>query len=99
MVEESYELFGEGFRARVVAGSGAQRSLHCWRNGQMELEKHSSNAEPEDLRNGGYDEVVEFVRAIASGVPPRPSIEDILPSARICFAIAESVVGQTEAKQ
>jgi predicted dehydrogenase len=97
MVEESYELFGEGFRARVIAGSGAQRSLHCWHDGQMELEKHSSIAEPEDLRNGGYDEVVEFVRALKSGVPPRPSVEDILPSARICFAIAESVGRQTEA--
>jgi predicted dehydrogenase len=97
MVEESYELFGEGFRGRVVAGSGPQRSLQCWRGGQMELEKHSSSAEPEDLRNGGYEEVVEFVRALKSGVPPRPSIEDILPSARICFAIAESVARQTEA--
>jgi predicted dehydrogenase len=98
MVEESYELFGEGFRARVVAGSGPQRSLQCWRRGQMELEKHSSEAEPEDLRNGGYDEVVEFVRALKTGERPRPSVDDILPSARICFAIAESVARQTEAK-
>src|SRR6266404_5791591 len=66
-------------------------SLHCWRDGQTELEKHSSSLEPEDLRNGGYEEVVEFVRALQSGVPPRPSVADILPSVRICFAIAESV--------
>src|SRR6185295_14529476 len=37
MVEESYELFGEGFRARVIAGSGSQRSFECWRAGQLEL--------------------------------------------------------------
>jgi predicted dehydrogenase len=98
MVEESYELFGEGFRARVVAGSGPQRSLQCWRAGQLELEKHSSKAEPEDVRNGGYDEVVEFVRALKTGERPWPSVEDILPSARICFAIAESVARQKEAK-
>jgi predicted dehydrogenase len=97
MVEESYELFGEGFRARVVAGSGTQRSLHCWRGGQLELEKHSSRAEPEDLRNGSYEEVVEFVRALRSGSQPRPSIQDILPSALTCFAIAESVARQAEA--
>jgi myo-inositol 2-dehydrogenase / D-chiro-inositol 1-dehydrogenase len=97
MVEESYEMFGNGYRARVVAGSGQQRSLECWRAGKLELEKHSSNAEPEDLRNGAYDEVVEFVRALKSGSPPRPSVEDILPSAVICFAIAESVARQTEA--
>ena len=97
MVEESYELFGEGFRAQVVAGSGPQRSLQCWRDGRMELDKHSSKTEPEDLRNGGYYEVVEFVQALKRGERPSPTVQDILPSARICFAIAESVARQTEA--
>jgi len=98
MVEESYDLFGEGFRARVVAGSGVQRSLQAWRAGQVVLENHSSKTEPEDLRNGSFEEVVEFVRALKTGERPWPSVEDILPSARICFAIAESVARQTEAK-
>lgn len=98
MVEESYDLFGEGFRARVVAGSGVQRSLHAWRNGQLALEEYSPETEPEDLRNGAYEEVVEFVRALKTGEQPWPSVENILPSARICFAIADSVAGQTEAK-
>jgi len=91
MVEESYEFFGEGFRARVCAGSGPQRSIQCWRNGRLEIEKHSSEDEPEDLRNGAYNEVVEFVRALKTGTPPWPSVEEILPSARICFALAESI--------
>lgn len=99
MVEESYEMFGEGYRARVVAGSGTQRSLKCWRAGKLELEMHSSNAEPEDLRNGAYEEVVEFVQALRTGAQPRPSVEDILPSALICFNIAESVARQTKAKR
>jgi predicted dehydrogenase len=94
MVEESYELFGEGFRARVVAGSGVQRSVQGWRAGQVVLENHSSKNEPEDLRNGAYEEVVEFVRALRTSEHPWPSVEDILPSARICFAIAESVARQ-----
>ena len=97
MVEESYELFGEGFRARVTAGSGTQRSMECWRDGQKVLEENASDDEPEDLRNGGYQEVMEFVRALTSGTRPRPEIEDILPSARICFAIADSVAQQTGA--
>ena len=98
MVEESYDLFGEGFRARVVAGSGVQRSLQCWQDGQLNVEEHSSESESEDLRNGAYQEVVEFVRALKTGEPAWPTVEDILPSARICFAIAESVSRQTEAK-
>ena len=91
MLEESYDLFGEGFRARVVAGSGVQRSLQGWRNGQLAFEEYSPETEPEDLRNGAYEEVVEFVRALKTGERPWPTVEDILPSARICFAIAESV--------
>jgi predicted dehydrogenase len=98
MVEESYELFGEGFRARVVAGSGPQRSLQCWRTGQIEMEEYSAKTDPEDLRNGAYHEVVEFVQALNTGRRPWPSVEEILPSARICFAIAESVSRQTEAR-
>jgi predicted dehydrogenase len=98
MVEESYELYGEGFRARVVAGSGSQRSLECWRNGRLEIHEQSPDTEPEDLRNGSYEEVEEFVGALKVGKAPQPTVEDILPSARICFAISEEVRSQTDAK-
>jgi virulence factor len=97
MVEESYELFGERFRARVTAGSGIQRSLECWRDGEKVLKENASDDEPEDLRNGGYQEVMEFVRALTTGTRPRPEIQEILPSARICFAIADSVARHTTA--
>ena len=88
MVEESYELFGEGFRARVTAGSGTQRSLECWEDGRRVIVSHATEEDPEDLRNGAYQEVEEFVRALRTGTPPQPSIDDILPSARISFEIA-----------
>ena len=89
MVEESYELFAEGCRARVTAGSGTQRSLECWEDGKLVVEADAKEEEPEDLRNGSYQEVEEFVRALRTGKHPQPSIEDIVPSARISFAIAE----------
>jgi len=91
MVEESYELFGEGCRARVTAGSGTQRSLECWEAGERVVASHATEDEPEDLRNGAYEEVEEFVRALRTGSRPQPCIDDILPSARISFAIAERV--------
>ena len=91
MVEESYELFGEGCRARVMAGSGTQRSLECWEDGERVIVSHAKEEEPEDLRNGAYQEVEEFVRALQSGSRPQPTIDDILPSARISFAIADLV--------
>jgi predicted dehydrogenase len=90
VVEETYELFGEGVRAQVVCGSGSQRSLRCWRGGRLEIDETADDV-PEDVRNGGYDEVVEFVSALAEGRRPRPTIEDVLPSTRICFSIAEAL--------
>jgi predicted dehydrogenase len=92
MVEESYELFAEGCRARVTAGSGTQRSLECWQDGELVIESHAHDEEPEDLRNGSYQEVEAFASALRTGKHPQPSIEDIVPSARISFAIAESVM-------
>ncbi|MFN2531375.1 MAG: Gfo/Idh/MocA family protein [Pyrinomonadaceae bacterium] len=91
MVEESYELFGDGFRSRVTAGTGTQQTLECWQRGKKVLHEISFDDEPEDLRNGSYQEVEEFVGALKSGNRPHPEIKDILPSARICFAIAESL--------
>lgn len=90
MVEESYEFFGERFRARITAGAGTQRTLEFWRDNQLVREASANENEPEDLRNGAYQEVEEFVRALRTGTRPYPPIEEILPSARICFAIADN---------
>lgn len=91
MVEESYEFFGEHFRTRITAGAGPQRTLEFWHNNQLIREARSDKTEPEDLRNGSYQEVEEFIGALRKGTPPYPSIEETLPSVRICFAIAESI--------
>lgn len=95
VIEESYELFGEGFRAKVVAGSGPQRSLHCWRDGRLEVEEFADEATPEDLRSGAYEEVLEFVGALREGRRPGPTVEDVLPSSRVCFRIAEEFRSNT----
>ena len=93
VVEESYEFFGENFRARITAGAGTQRTLECWHESRLVGEATASEDEPEDLRNGAYREVEEFVRALRTGSRPHPEIQEILPSARICFAIADSGKG------
>ena len=96
MVEESYELFGEGFRARVIAGSGPQRSLHCWRGGRLEVEEFTDEGTPEDLRSGAFEEVLEFVGALREGRRPAPTVEDVLPSSRVCFQIAEKFLSKAQ---
>lgn len=95
VVEETYELFGEGVRAQVVCGSGSQKLLRCWRGGRLEVEE-AADDQPEDVCNGGYDEVVEFVRALRAGARLRPTVADVLPSARICYSVAESAAGLKE---
>jgi myo-inositol 2-dehydrogenase / D-chiro-inositol 1-dehydrogenase len=96
MVEESYEFFGDGFRARITAGAGMQRMLECWHENRLVIEAKANEGEPEDLRNGAYQEVEEFVRALRTGTRPYPSIHEILPSARICFAIADQALPQKQ---
>ena len=91
MVEELYEFFGERFRARVTAGSGIQRTLELWYENKLVHEAMCDDSEPEDLRNGSYQEVQEFIGALSKGKRPYPPIEEILPSARICFEIADSI--------
>jgi predicted dehydrogenase len=91
VVEETYELFGDGFSARVVCGSGSQRSLRLMREGDLVEEAHASADEPEHRRNGSYEEVVEFVDALRAGRSPRPTIDDVLPSVRLCFAVSALV--------
>ena len=73
----------------MTAGSGTQRSLECWADGEQAIVLHATEEEPEDLRNGAYQEVEEFVGALQMGSRPQPCIDDILPSARISFAIAD----------
>jgi len=88
VVEESYELYGDGFRARVVAGSGSQRSLELWRDGALAESDSADERAPEDARNGAYGELAAFVAALRSGARPGPEIHDVLPSARIVFRAA-----------
>jgi hypothetical protein len=54
------------------------------------VEETADEDEPVDMRNGSFDEVVEFVRALREGSRPKPEIADVLPSVRTVFAIAES---------
>lgn len=92
MTEECYELFGEGFRVRVAAPleramfrPGA--TLQCWRDGKLEHEAAVGPDEPLDVSGGAYGEVVEFVSALREGRCPRPTLDDVLPSVEMAFAL------------
>jgi hypothetical protein len=90
MLEESYELVGEDFRASVTCPFGPERGWSCFRENRLLVKYTASDGMPEDVLNGSYDEAAEFVRALKYKDAPRPSIEDVFPSVELCWALAKA---------
>ena len=91
LLEETYELVGEGFCAVVTSPFGPQRSLRCYRENQLTLEETPGNDTPEDVIHGFHGEVTELVEAFTHNRSPKPSIEDVFPSVELCFGLANRV--------
>lgn len=91
VVEETYDFLGDGFRATVTSPFGPQRGWRAFRDGQLAVEEIAAPDMPEDILNGFYDEVSEFVRALEAGSHPRPTIAEVAPSVELCMALAETL--------
>lgn len=91
MVEETYDFFGDGFRATVTSPFGPQRGWRASREGKLEVEEIAPPDMPEDISNGFYDEASEFIRALQTGGNPRPTIADVAPSVELCMTLAETL--------
>ena len=91
MLEETYELIGEGFRAIVTCPFGPQRGWRGFRENRLVVEETASEMMPEDVVNGCYDEAAEFIRALGRQERPRPRIEDVFPSVELCLSMAQEV--------
>jgi hypothetical protein len=91
MLEETYELIGEGFHAEVSCPFGPERGVRCFRENRLELAETASGNMPEDVLNGCYDEASEFIRALTRKEPPRPSIADVFPSIELCWQMAKTL--------
>lgn len=94
MLEETYELLGEGFRASVTCPFGPERGLRCFRENRLVLVEAASESIPEDVLNGCYDEASEFIRALTVNRAARPSIEEVFPSVELCLMMAKTL-GET----
>ena len=88
MVEEKYELFGNGFYVAVTCPFGARRGWVAYRDGVIATEECASDELPEDVINGCYDEASCFIDSLYDGKALRPSIADVAPSVELCMAIA-----------
>ena len=89
MVEETYDLFGEGFRASLTCPFGPQLGWRCFRDGRLVQAENVPAETLEDIVNGCYDEASAFIEALSGG-SPKPSIAEVFPSIELCFAIART---------
>ena len=90
MVEETYELIGDGFRCVVTSPFGPQRLLRCYQQNRL-VHEEIADGDPEDVIFGFYGEAVELVEAFRQDRRPKPTIEDIFPSVQVCFELVERV--------
>jgi predicted dehydrogenase len=89
--DETYELFGEGFRAVLTCPFGPQRGFRCFGENRVVLEEHESPATTEDVVNGFYDEAASLIRSLHAKQELRPSIEDVFPSVQLCLNLVAQV--------
>jgi len=93
MLEETYDLFGDGFRVSVICPFGRNRGWVAYRDRVVVAEEFAPPDMPEDVLNGCYAETAAFIEALRDGQTLQPSIADVAPSVEICMSIAESVKG------
>jgi predicted dehydrogenase len=87
MLEETYDLFGDGFRASITCPFGPQLGWRCFREGRLVEAENVPAGTPEEIVNGCYNEVAAFLEVLRGGAP-QPSIAEVFPSVELCFAIA-----------
>jgi myo-inositol 2-dehydrogenase / D-chiro-inositol 1-dehydrogenase len=89
MVEETYDLFGDGFRTSVTCPFGPKLGWRSFRDGRLVEAENVPAETPEDIVNGCYDEAAAFLEALGGGAP-KPSIAEVFPSIELCFAVART---------
>jgi predicted dehydrogenase len=94
MMEETYDLYGDGFRATATTMGGLGESVRCWRNGTLEVEMRADPGAPTCLRDGSYEEVEAFVSALNQGVMPHPGVEEVAPTMDLCTQIHAALGGK-----
>jgi predicted dehydrogenase len=91
VLEETYELFGEGYCVTVTCPFGAQRRWRVFQENKLVFDESAPPEMPEDVVNGCYDEAAALFGALARGQRPSPSIEAVFPSVELCLAMAKTV--------
>ena len=85
--EESYEVFGPGYRVRARVGVGDGGEFVAWENGSVARREEPAAGLPPFVVNGAYGETVEFISALLENRAPHPTPAEVLPSVELCSRI------------
>jgi myo-inositol 2-dehydrogenase / D-chiro-inositol 1-dehydrogenase len=85
---EQYELFGPDYSVVARVADFDIGAVKAWDRGDLVVDGIVAPGQGEFVRNGAYDETVEFIAAIREDRPPRPAPADVLQSVEICNALA-----------
>lgn len=88
VVEERYELFGDGFRVDTRVEHSPSPMFRCWKDGQMVVDDVPPEEDPQFVRVGPYAEMHEFVSGLAEGRPLWPTVQEVFPSMEIAYGLA-----------
>lgn len=95
VLDETYELVGEGYRVLVTCPFGPQRGVRCFREGKLVVEE-SAEGMPEDVLNGCYDEAAAFISALTKKQQLHPSVEEVFPSVELCWSLARQLMSDKQ---
>ncbi|NLG49979.1 MAG: Gfo/Idh/MocA family oxidoreductase [Chloroflexi bacterium] len=87
---ETYDLFGDNYRASAQVVENAPVRVRCWEGDRLALDEEPARDEPAFVRNGAYDETVEFITALRENRQPHPSPAEVLQSVELLHAIAQN---------
>ncbi len=90
VLDETYELLGEGFRVVVTSPFGQERGWRAYSGNALQAGE-TDQGMSEDVVNGFYDEAAALIRAISSGEALHPGIEEVYPSIELCHNFASTV--------
>ncbi len=88
---ETYEMFGEGYRATVEIPGADGYAARCWRDKELRFEAVAADDEPQFVSNGAYQEVVDFVSMLQGRPHEGPTVADVLEASQVCFDLAEKL--------
>lgn len=89
VLEETYELFGDDFRATITSPFGRERGLRCYEGNRVVMQLVDEGIS-EDVLQGFYDETSALIHALIHKAPLAPSVEDVFPSIELCFNLGKS---------